>query len=122
MARPIFCLINLCRLAHREIKKYNLSMAKYTITKRKYFKTENSYSIDVDTTDQKQWEELLLSAESLMDEKDFKKLPKQAPNDLKQWEDMVAFMDTADLYCKNNTWSDEQMFADEDEIVSEEIS
>jgi len=109
------------RLAHREIKKYNLSMAKYTITKRKYFKTENSYSIDVDTTDQKQWEELLLSAESLMDEKDFKKLPKQAPNDLKQWEDVVAFMDTADLYCKNNTWSDEQMFADEDEIVSEEI-
>ena len=57
-----------------------------------------------------------------MDEKDFKKLPKQAPNDLKQWEDVVAFMDTADLYCKNNTWSDEQMFADEDEIVSEEIS
>jgi len=57
-----------------------------------------------------------------MDEKDFKKLPKQAPNDLKQWEDAVAFMDTADLYCKNNTWSDEQMFADEDEIVSEEIS
>ena len=96
-------------------------MAKYTITKRKYFKTENSYSIDVDTTDQKQWEELLLSAESLMDEKDFKKLAKQAPNDLKQWEDVVAFMDTADLYCKNNTWSDEQMFADEDEIVSEEI-
>tara|TARA_B100001093_G_scaffold513036_1_gene584124 strand:+ start:374 stop:481 length:108 start_codon:yes stop_codon:yes gene_type:complete len=34
-------------------------MAKYTITKRKYFKTENSYSIDVDTTDQKQWDDYI---------------------------------------------------------------
>ena len=97
-------------------------MTIYRITKRKYYKTENSYSIDVDTTDQKQWEELLYSVEGMMDEKDFEKLPKQAPDDVKQWETVVVCMDTAELDCENNTWwSDEQMFADEDDIVSEEI-